>query len=84
MKNANDVEYYAFCDQDDIWDNDKLIISIESLKKFNKNEPIMYFSNARLIDKNDNYFQKVLTKIYTCNKILNEIKFQYLIIINIK
>lgn len=58
MKNANDVEYYAFCDQDDIWDNDKLIIAIESLKKFNKNEPIMYFSNARLIDKNDNDLNK--------------------------
>ena len=28
------TDYYAFCDQDDVWDNDKLSIAIQSLEKF--------------------------------------------------
>ncbi|GAA0104162.1 hypothetical protein UT300013_07840 [Paraclostridium sordellii] len=45
---------------------------------------VSYEYKFTVITQNNNYFQKVLTKIYTCNKILNEIGFQYVIIINIK
>lgn len=46
-------DYYALCDQDDIWDSDKLICGIEQLKLFNSG-PALYFSNAELVDRNDN------------------------------
>ena len=34
------TDYYAFCDQDDVWDNDKLSIAIQSLEKFDHLVPV--------------------------------------------
>ena len=44
------AEYYAFADQDDIWDTDKLAIGIESLKDCQG--PACYGANSRLVDIN--------------------------------
>lgn len=41
-------DYYAFCDQDDVWDNDKIIIAIEKMK--NIKAPALYCSNSELVD----------------------------------
>ena len=43
----SNYDYYAFCDQDDIWDDDKLITAISCLSKFNSD---FYASSSRLID----------------------------------
>lgn len=45
-------DYYAFADQDDVWDANKLSAAIKSIEeeKANENIPIMYFSNAELVD----------------------------------
>lgn len=43
-------EYYAFSDQDDLWDDDKLKIAINAIGKING--PAVYSSNTRLVDKN--------------------------------
>ena len=29
VQKANNADYYAFCDQDDIWENDKLISAVK-------------------------------------------------------
>lgn len=42
--NAPEYDYYAFCDQDDIWHEDKLYVALESLKK-DETVPSCYFSN---------------------------------------
>ena len=42
-------DYYAFADQDDVWDSDKLAAGIASLKQ--DTAPALYFANARLVDK---------------------------------
>lgn len=47
-KYVKDFDFYAFCDQDDIWDSDKLICAIEQLK--NKKNPALYFCNERIVD----------------------------------
>ena len=51
---ASEYDYYAFADQDDVWDEDKLIIGITILK--NEKGPAIYCSNARVVDENLNMF----------------------------
>lgn len=57
IESAGFADYYAFSDQDDVWDKDKLRIAIESLEKF-KDRPAIYSSNTRLVDSNLNLIRK--------------------------
>lgn len=50
--NSPDADYYAFCDQDDVWDADKLAIAVKYLEKEDKNSANMYYSNLRIVDQN--------------------------------
>ena len=45
-----DFDYYAFCDQDDIWDSNKLQAGVEVLK--DQEEAALWCSNCRIIDQN--------------------------------
>ena len=47
-------DYYALCDQDDIWLDDKLIIAVNKLKKQDNNLPALYYGKPRLVDKDLN------------------------------
>ena len=47
-------EYYAFCDQDDVWDADKLARAIDALERTDSNIPALYGSRTRLIDEAGN------------------------------
>ena len=53
---AEKSEYYAFCDQDDVWQSNKLFVAIEKLKA-NENIPALYCSNTKLVDSNLNYIK---------------------------
>lgn len=48
---APEARYYAFVDQDDVWDYEKIAIAIDSLEKNKTKE--LWFSNCRLIGSND-------------------------------
>lgn len=49
VKEASDeYSYYAFADQDDVWDHDKLLHGIRALK--DREMPMLYCANARLVD----------------------------------
>lgn len=48
---APDADYYAFCDQDDVWDEDKIASGIEKLKLLENKQPNLYFSNATCVNK---------------------------------
>lgn len=48
------ADYYAFCDQDDIWDADKLQVAIAHLEK----EAHLYACNCRSIDAGDNILEE--------------------------
>lgn len=56
------ADYVMFCDQDDIWDTDKVEKSlnkiIECEKKELNNVPVLVFTDLRLIDLYGNYFSK--------------------------
>lgn len=46
LRNAKEADYYAFSDQDDIWEKDKIERAVGILEKQeNKDIPIMYYSN---------------------------------------
>ena len=72
FKNAPVSDYYAFCDQDDYWHEDKLYKAISHMSK----EGTLYFSNIEYIDTNGNKtgrnlladnFELSLERILMCN-----------------
>jgi glycosyltransferase involved in cell wall biosynthesis len=49
-----DSDFYAFCDQDDIWEPDRLARAVAVLEKAGSAIPAIYGSRTRLIDENGN------------------------------
>jgi glycosyltransferase involved in cell wall biosynthesis len=47
-------EYCAFCDQDDVWDADKLERALDALERVDPGAPALYGSRTRLIDEAGN------------------------------
>lgn len=47
--------YYAFCDQDDVWDDDKLMCAVECLEKNKANLLRLYTSAYRVVDEKMNF-----------------------------
>ena len=50
LENCPQHDFYAFADQDDVWDQDKLLISVNCLS--NSSIPELYCSNVRLWKSN--------------------------------
>lgn len=50
VMHASGADYYAFCDQDDIWSDNKLNLAVEKLKDRNNSIPQLYASNYQLVD----------------------------------
>lgn len=51
--------FYAFADQDDYWDSNKLCKAIEMIEsETNIEQPILYYSNLDVVDENLNYIRK--------------------------
>lgn len=55
--NMSDFDYYAFCDQDDVWISNKLKAAAESLDK-EESERKLYFCRATLVDENLKYLKE--------------------------
>lgn len=90
---AQKYDYYAFCDQDDVWEQYKLFNSIKSLETFNTaNKPKLYASNYTLVDEklkplkncifdNKPYtFNQIIVKNHAigCTMVFNDILMDYL------
>ena len=69
---APKAPYYAFSDQDDVWDPDKLSIAVASLSCEMKSLPLLYHSALRLTDEN-------LKVVRTIQAIQHSSKYQSLI-----
>ena len=52
LHEAAPSDYYAWSDQDDIWDEDKLMQAIALVKKEDEKKPILYLSASRTINAN--------------------------------
>jgi glycosyltransferase involved in cell wall biosynthesis len=49
------ADFYAFTDQDDEWDDDKLGRSVAKLKHFPADAPVLYASRSELVDQNGSH-----------------------------
>lgn len=54
VNEADDHDFYAFCDQDDYWLEDKLYAAILNIKRHECGKPILYTSNVVAVDENLN------------------------------
>lgn len=59
-----DTKWVAFCDQDDVWDNDKLQRAKKALEDISVEGPAIYFSSVRLVDESGT----VIGQTQPCNK----------------
>ena len=50
LQNSTDADYYAFCDQDDVWDTDKLETAVRMLGQTDPAVPALYCSDVRVTD----------------------------------
>ena len=55
LEKSDNTDYYAFCDQDDVWDEDKLLIAINKLNEYDSRELNIYYCGQRLVDSNLNF-----------------------------
>lgn len=52
LNRSGDYDYYAFCDQDDFWQPNKIEKAIDALEKEKKSVPLLYCSATTLVDEN--------------------------------
>ncbi len=64
LTHADGYEYYAFCDQDDVWDNDKLSSALEKMEYQPNDMPLLYCSNLKVVDENLSFCRKAHKKSY--------------------
>lgn len=60
LQKAPNADYYAFSDQDDVWDDNKLAIAISYIKKCeekNENKPVLYCGRTRLVNSDLKFIQ---------------------------
>ena len=55
LNNYPNAEYFAFCDQDDVWLPNKLKEAIKKIQNESSEIPITYCSNTQLVDSNLKY-----------------------------
>lgn len=48
INKSPEADFYAFCDQDDVWQPDKLCVAEQMLSKINS--PAMYFCQTQMVD----------------------------------
>ena len=74
LKISDTAEYYAFCDQDDVWEEEKLKTAINRLKTFPTQRPALYCSNLKVVDENLNY-------CFLCHKKAFDVSNRYLALV---
>ena len=52
---CDDADYYAFCDQDDEWFQDKIERAVTALNQKEQNKPLLYFADYDFYDDNMNF-----------------------------
>lgn len=80
LTHARDYDYVAFCDQDDVWDPDKLSIAINYLSS-TPDTPSVYASKVRIMDQNITW-PIVKSEISTANAVFENVFIGCTIVLN--
>lgn len=73
LKACDNADYYAYCDQDDVWMEDKIERAVKFLEKTDQNKPVLYFSNSDYYDTEMNFLGTAeKNKIYSFRNSLVE------------
>lgn len=59
------ADYYALCDQDDVWFRNKLSSAVNILDKENKDIPLLYAGRFTMTDANLNSINSNVSKLYS-------------------
>ena len=51
LSSDSDSDYFAFADQDDVWDLNKLAVALKQLKEVEVTSPAVYWCNLMMVDK---------------------------------
>ncbi len=66
--------FYAFSDQDDVWEDNKLYVALQNIKSLPEDKPNMYYSNLNVVDSDLNNI-----RLFHPNSFCGENKFNILI-----
>ena len=64
IETCEDADYYALCDQDDVWFADKLSTAVKTLQEEDQDLPLLYCSRFTLTDKDLNPINSDVSKLY--------------------
>jgi len=79
-----DSEYFAFCDQDDVWLPEKIERAVLGLREYAVDEPLMYFSRVELVDENLKHlsFSRVPKRIGFTNALVENVAIGCTVVLN--
>lgn len=60
LRVSSEGDFWAFCDQDDVWEKDKIEKAIIGIKKLDQTKPALYFHNYVLTDEELNEQSKYI------------------------
>lgn len=60
--------FYAFSDQDDVWEEEKLLAAVTALGKMDPAKPLMYYSDLKVVDSEENFIRMANTWESTIDK----------------
>lgn len=76
INKAEGYDYYALCDQDDVWMKDKLKVAIDALEKEKKNIPLLYCCRYILTDEKLNPLETNISKLYSYSDFAHALLYQ--------
>lgn len=59
---ANGCDYYMLCDQDDVWEQNKIEVMVDFIERYDNSTPILVYSDCYLADHNLNIINESFTK----------------------
>jgi glycosyltransferase involved in cell wall biosynthesis len=85
LQTDSNCEYFAYCDQDDVWKNDKISRAIKLLKQLDSRVPAMYCSRVEFVNENLQHigFSEIPAKIGFANAIVENAAVGCTIVINL-